>query len=739
MSNESQIPQKLRPYQDFVPGLHKTGTDWHGNCPFCDKDDHFYVNPETGQFDCKRCGINGNTFTFLRDFAELAHRETPRQKMRSLSKDRGIPVLVLKQFKVGWDGDQWLVPCYSHTGTVRDIRRYRNGRMMSTAGCTNQLFNMADLKEAKAGTRVWLCEGEWDAMAMTWLLEEIQESKVEIDDVVVAVPGAGTFKKDWTTLFSGMNVICVYDHDEAGFKGASKVASLLDGIARSLHFIDWTQDVEDPEQGYDLRDYITSFYDGETTPTELYDCLVETMATTSLKSGEDEVVGVGGEDEQVEPISWRELVSELRKRIVFNETMMDILMISTAAVLSSKIHLREPLWVFVVGPASGGKTLVLSLFSKCRRCEFVSQLTSKALISGWQQGGDPSLMARMNDRSLVVKDFTEVLNLHSTERDHVFAVLRGAYDGRVDRPFGNGINRIYEDLHFSTVAGVTYEINSHPQATMGERFLRFNMPRSDSVHFKEVTGAMQGSPLTANGEESEGPLLMNRFIQCTRIDEGMLPLLDPQQHEEVVSLCELTAWVRCTVSRTGRNEDIAYEPVPEEGFRLMGQLAGMASMISVLEGSLRVTSNAMRIVRKIALDSCSGFHFRILERMSQVDTLTRSDIGDILGTKNYYAISRRIEDMTNVGLIVDIRNKVRTGKRPASGYAMSPRIKDHWENVFGEINPEVRAKKTEKFTLPETNGSKPKVRVRKRKKAQRPSETKQVRTRVRTRVRRRQS
>ena len=85
-----------------------------------------------------------------------------------------------------------------------------------------------------ASWTAWVAEGEWDGLALQDLLE-----RAHSEDVVVAVPGAGVFKKSWVNLFDGRNVILSYDNDNAGVKGRDKAIGLLSGVAGSLRTICW--------------------------------------------------------------------------------------------------------------------------------------------------------------------------------------------------------------------------------------------------------------------------------------------------------------------------------------------------------------------------------------------------------------------------------------------------------------------------------------------------------------------
>src|SRR5690606_24315283 len=98
--DKDKTPANVRPYdchgcdmREPPPGM----SDWIGDCPFCGKEQHLYVEPTEGLFDCKVCGESGNVVSFLTRLADKLATDTPRRALRELSAQRGIPVGVLKK------------------------------------------------------------------------------------------------------------------------------------------------------------------------------------------------------------------------------------------------------------------------------------------------------------------------------------------------------------------------------------------------------------------------------------------------------------------------------------------------------------------------------------------------------------------------------------------------------------------------------------------------------------------
>ena len=120
---------------------------------------------------------------------------------------------------------------------------------------------------------------------------------------------------------------------------------------------------------------------------------------------------------------------------------------------------EDPLWTFVVGTSSSGKTLVLNTLKESKGCHFESQIHPQLLVSGYQDPDDPdsdkSLIPILIEKGLLVlKDYTELLAKPKHVRDDVDGILRGIYDRTLSRGYGHGGRREY-DGQFNIIAGCT--------------------------------------------------------------------------------------------------------------------------------------------------------------------------------------------------------------------------------------------------------------------------------------------
>ena len=145
----------------FVPTNETGSNQLAGNCIFCGKPGHFYINPEKGKWDCKKCDRKGGFKTFLKEVAHLSIEYFNKTIAAKLSRDRGIKLSVLREARVGYNPHtkEYTVPVFDQNGEdVWDIKRYNFKKFWSTAGTKKSLYGWERIIEAET---IWLCEGEF--------------------------------------------------------------------------------------------------------------------------------------------------------------------------------------------------------------------------------------------------------------------------------------------------------------------------------------------------------------------------------------------------------------------------------------------------------------------------------------------------------------------------------------------------------------------------------------------------
>lgn len=670
---KTQVERQLEFLNKFnIDWEKETGDHYVLNCIFCQAESRMFINKYTMGWDCKRCGRSGGFFHLITYFFyEILTKNTNKEMLVKLANHRTLPLQAIEESGVTTFNDLYIFPAFGSKGLITDYSHAKLGeKLHSLDGSETGILNLTCLEKSYKDRPIFICEGAYDTLALKWLFSFLNQPKY-----VVGVPGTGTFKKEWLPIFSDRHVVVAYDKDEAGDKGINKVANTLQGFCRSLSYIKWP--IEFPKK-FDVNDFVSTYCVRSPNVAESYK-FFESLVTeyksiiavpTSGKLDSVPIVDITPKKyEATRTVEIKEVIEEYRKVLDLNDNMIDMIKVCMATILSATITGSDPLWVFIVGPPGYGKTAVLSSFRDCNdHCYFQSNIKRNVLVSGFkgQNNYDPSLLARMNNKCLILKDFTEIMAMPMIERDGVFSILRGAFDGEVERDYGNDISRKYK-VNFSLLAGVTNVIKASDQAALGERFLRFAIDTTEVDYYSQQRAAIQSAML---GEEDKVMLkdtLREFFAKPFDFSkERIKNFASPDFLNKLIPLARLIAHLRTQVPRFERGismHNVIYEPEPESGNRLCIQLNKLAICLAVLEDKDKIDNDIYKVIKKVAVDSVAGYSFEIVRKLVQ---LKKS--GNGLVTKNdlegYLKISKT--SLTNLLLDLEILKVIRQGEKKRS-------------------------------------------------------------------------
>jgi hypothetical protein len=673
----------------------ETGNEAYGRCPFTDKEDKFYVNKISGMWDSKTLGRGGNPAQFL----EMIHAEYRKaltvKRLQKLATDRQLPLSAFKPWNVGWTGRAFALPVIDAGGTYTDIRMYapnpkKKMPVYSTATAHTGVFGAHRLSQ-KPNDPVYLCEGEWDAIAWRWVL-----TSAKAPGIVVSVPGAGVFKTEWVPWFTGREIHVLYDNDDAGETGELVVTKRLKSSVKSLTFTHWPSEMP---TGYDVRDYVINSNKiwgmEEAAAKKIVTRISKMFRPTARKTDVGAVMTSGHSaivdedqseeaarkqakaEENIRESAWTkkaptfsDVVKVFRKWLKLENTYALEIMLATA--LSQRMD-GPPVWMFLVGPPGSSKTEHLNALSLMPndRLYMTSSLTTHALISGssWKDGMDPSLIPRLDGRVMVIKDFTSILALRDNEKEEIFGILRDAYDGRCGKVFGNGIERNYES-RFTIIGAVTpriYDLGSN-HASLGERFLKLavgdNLSHSSEqdIILRAINNTNRTGQMQFELADVASSFLASRMKRYGK--DSALPDISEDIKRRIVFLGMFGARMRGTVSRdTFRNDIITSRPSAEVGSRLGVQLAKLAKSLAMVHGRAQVDMSDFSLLRKVMLDTIPQRTEDILRHMM----ITMRDPNEVLSSKSLSdvsrypiaTVSRILQDMNVLGIVKQVGSGLR--------------------------------------------------------------------------------
>jgi hypothetical protein len=182
-----------------------------------------------------------------------------RQQLRVMREKRGYTKETIEKFQIGWDGERFTIPVRGRGDELLNVRRYNpsakqgKDKMKSWAvGTGNRQLFGADI--LNTSDTVIITEGEPDCII----------GRQHDLPTISHTAGASAWDERWNEQFEGKIVYICYDCDDAGRRGARRVARSLELFAKQIHIIalplkgngdDLTNYFVD--QGYTASDFYT--------------------------------------------------------------------------------------------------------------------------------------------------------------------------------------------------------------------------------------------------------------------------------------------------------------------------------------------------------------------------------------------------------------------------------------------------------------------------------------------------
>jgi len=288
-----------------------------------------------------------------------------------------------------------------------------------------------------------------------------------------------------------------------------------------------------------------------------------------------------------------------------------------------------------------GKSELLMSFEDAANIYSLSSLTPYALMSGYGNSEETSLINKLDGKILVIKDMSSTTEIGGEDRGLLFSFLRDAYDGSAARATGRGEIRFTGKFGIVAAGTLDLEKGRKMESLLGERFL-YIRPRVKGERIMEMSirNATRKDEMRADLKSAAAEFLDNFEMPAKRtITRSIIELCK--------ELARILVRVRSGVCRDGRSKEVDFPvEVQEVPTRVYEQF-----LIYALSLRSIGTSNELieRLCKRILLDSIPYVRMRCMESIAD-GMGTKTEIAKDIAMSISYT-SRIVEDMELLGVV----------------------------------------------------------------------------------------
>lgn len=353
-----------------------------------------------------------------------------------------------------------------------------------------------------------------------------------------------------------------------------------------------------------------------------------------------------------------ELKAEVQKYQYIEDT--NILDVSLASIIATRLSVGDPIWLVIIGPSSGGKSQILRPLSltDTNFLHRVDDLTENTFLSGMKSsGGEMSLLSRIGPKGIIViSDLTVLFSKSSETRSTILSQFRMIYDGEMIKYSGNSSKPVKWNGSLGVIAGSTPNLYSQFEevADMGERFVYYRMKEYDE---KKASKIALGRNLYGKKLDEVLSELYANYIKevVSNYSESKDVDIPESFKEKILDIAILAEKIRTTSHTDFRTREMDRIPVRAMPMRVALQLISIAKglrLMRMYEGG-DLTDNDYNIVQWCGYSlgneekrAC----LRILASIDRADSLTTQQIADQVGL-NTHVIGAILQNLAAVGVL----------------------------------------------------------------------------------------
>lgn len=353
-----------------------------------------------------------------------------------------------------------------------------------------------------------------------------------------------------------------------------------------------------------------------------------------------------------------------------DETLLDICLATKihSLQLGSKYH--NALWLFLIGVSGDRKSSTVESFiddplnGEESSTYFMNYITPNTLATGFAKNVDKDLAPKLNNKLVITGDFAQFLKMPIETKGAVWSQFREAYDGRVQKKTGSGVETLYVDNFWDWLVCSTPAIDEEllMKDALGTRELMYRLPEenTDEKSKQELMEAVWNNVEVKEERKAELKQAAQEMVDWYQKNRQYLQpiIIDNIVKKKLFQYADFITQLRASAECDWKTGELTNFVYPEKPTRILEQLKMLFTCLKQLDYDYSNEEALLRIL-EIVKSSIHPVRLKILLTVKQEhQLLSTTEISRKVGLA-YVTTNRELQICRQLGILIKLEDRIK--------------------------------------------------------------------------------
>ncbi|MCW3994954.1 MAG: hypothetical protein NWE98_02240, partial [Candidatus Bathyarchaeota archaeon] len=253
-----------------------------------------------------------------------------------------------------------------------------------------------------------------------------------------------------------------------------------------------------------------------------------------------------------------------------------------------------------------------------------------------------------NNKTVYVKDMSDMLTGNKDERNAIFGKLRNAYDGYLEKGFGTMKTKARVDAKFGLIIGMTPIIDAYYTLSnqLGERFIKVRVAIKEDETLSSIYRGDSDEYI------KERHQLQQKIVEYLSSIDTPKYEAPPEYEELLINLAKFTASMRTAVYvNIDGDGSLHFRGERELPTRLLNQAKKLLFMLAAVRGKKQVTKEEIDFVGKTLIQTPPLYRIQAFYSILQEGAVNINTVARELGVRHEKA-EQVIEELYFLKIVI---------------------------------------------------------------------------------------